>query len=383
MEVINLSSVVSKIRCYNPSDKKSPSGNANNITYIANREMAIYNESGISTFGDIKNLDLEKTKSREVAEYVKEISKKRINVYRGIISLKEEDAVNLGYNNREEWENMMNRNVIDIAKNLGISVRGLEWVAVVHLKKGNPHLHYQMWDTNQNINRYFINVKQQEDIRKCLIKDIYSNDLSNLYNQIDNSKKVIASDLIETELKALDYNNCKIKIPYIKVISSNEKTKILNLYNELKNDLPKTGSLKYRYLSIQQKRKLDILTKELININMDLKNEYENHIELSRKIGSFYGGSSKNEFEEKTKIKLNNMIGNKILKYIKVSKFEEMQNQKDINNLITSLFQMLSKTNESLINKNNLYQNHFKDMSKQAKLDYMKNKANSSSIDWG
>ena len=216
--------VISKLRAYSPNKKDTPTGNIKHLYYIATRTNALTNEYGSSIFGyyNYRNLqpDIQK---KEVAKYIKNISQEKNNIYRGIISLRESDAIRLGYDNRKQWEIMIKKNIQEIAKVMNIPFSRLEYCGVVHLKKGNPHLHYMFWDRSQKINRCYISTYQQNKVRDIVTKGIYNEELQELYVQRDKIKKDLKNrDLVE-EMKAINIENCDPKIPYIKIKNKDRK----------------------------------------------------------------------------------------------------------------------------------------------------------------
>ena len=231
--------VISKLRAYSPNKKDTPTGNIKHLYYIATRTNAVTNECGSSIFGyyNYKNLEPDIQK-KEVAKYIKNISQARNNVYRGIISLKEEDAIRLGYDNRSQWEIMIKKNIQEIAKVMNIPFSRLEYCGVVHLKKGNPHLHYMFWDRSQNINRCYISTYQQNKIRDIITKGIYNEELQELYKQRDTIKNDLKNkDLVE-EMKAINIENCDSKIPYTKIKNKDRKY-LISEFKRISKLLPK------------------------------------------------------------------------------------------------------------------------------------------------
>lgn len=233
-----MAKVISKIRAYSPNKKDTPTGNIKHLYYIATRTNAVCNEYGSSIFGyyNYENLraDIQK---KEVARYIKSISEEKNNVYRGIISLKEDDAIRLGFDSRESWEKMIKKNIGDIAKVLNIPFSRLEYVGVVHLKKGNPHLHYLFWDNAQRINKCYISTYQQNKIRDIITKGIYNEELQELYNERDDIKADLKSrDLIE-EMKAISIENCDSKIPYTK-IENKDRKRLIAEFKRIAKHLP-------------------------------------------------------------------------------------------------------------------------------------------------
>lgn len=234
-----MAKVISKIRAYSPNKKDTPTGNIKHLYYIATRTNAVFNEYGSSIFGyyDYHKLS-EDIQKKEVAKYIKSISQAKNNVYRGIISLREDDAIRLGYDKRETWEKMIKNNIQDIAKVLKIPFSRLEYVGVVHLKKGNPHLHYMFWDRSQRISKCYISTYQQNKIRDIITKGIYKEELKELYEQRDEIKKDLkGKDLIE-EMKAINIENCDSKIPYTKIKNPDRK-KLIAQFKKIANKLPK------------------------------------------------------------------------------------------------------------------------------------------------
>lgn len=231
--------VISKLRAYSPNKKDTPTGNIKHLYYIATRTNALTNEYGSSIFGyyNYRNLQLDIQK-KEVAKYIKNISQEKNNIYRGIISLRESDAIRLGYDNRKQWEIMIKKNIQEIAKVMNIPFSRLEYCGVVHLKKGNPHLHYMFWDRSQKINRCYISTYQQNKIRDIVTKGIYNEELQELYVQRDKIKKDLKNrDLVE-EMKAINIENCNPKIPYIKIKNKDRKI-LIGEFKRIAKMLPK------------------------------------------------------------------------------------------------------------------------------------------------
>lgn len=131
-----MAKVISKLRAYSPNKKDTPIGNIKHLYYIATRKNAVFNEFGSCIFGYYNYQKLsEDIQKKEVARYIKMISKEKNNVYRGIISLRESDAIRLGYDKRENWELMIKKNIQDIAKVLNIPFSRLEYCRSSTLKK--------------------------------------------------------------------------------------------------------------------------------------------------------------------------------------------------------------------------------------------------------
>jgi len=376
-----VSKVISKVRCYNPAFPDTPSGNRNHLYYIARRNMAITNERGVATFGEIEGIDIQNTSLTDIGKEIMRKSKARTNIYRGIISLKEEEALELGYDKQQMWEELMQRRVYDIAKILNISPINVQYIGVVHLKKGNPHLHYMLWDKDQGINTCFITTKQQCEIRELLTKDIFDDELQKYYDIQNEIKSHFRSNVMSLEIKAFDKNACVGKLAYINYSDSQLK-EIASKFKDIKNSISSEGRLAYKLMPLDVKTKIDEFVKMFLDSNTDFKKEYEKYIETSGQIGKFYGEDSKSYYEKKAKKDLDIILGNQLLNAIKMINYEKKQEKMIARNLLQEMFRFLSILNESNLSKLDLYANHKEDMSKQAKKDLAHNKANASSINW-
>lgn len=181
--------------------------------YIASRPGTDLGNSTHGLFGyicdtdEVEMMDLENIKNR-----MEEISKKNIDVFKTVISLREEDAIEHGMMDKKSWKEVLEKTIPDIAVACRIPLEDLEWTASFHAKEGQPHCHLLLWNKNQNleVNRKpFIMYK---DIKKALAKEIYKEELKALYDIKNISKKqleVLSKDEVDKykeELKEI-YDN--------------------------------------------------------------------------------------------------------------------------------------------------------------------------------
>ena len=332
--------VITKLRCYSPSLKNTPIGNVKHLFYIADRTNAIKNEYGSSIFGYKNYQNLSKNvEKRDIAKYIKKISERKNNVYRGIISLKEEDAIRLGYDKRENWETLLKSSIKDIAKVVNVPFSRLEYVGVVHLKKGNPHLHYMFWDKEQGINDYFITEHQQNKIRDIVTKKVYSEELKELYKQKDELKKEVLSNDLINYLKATNVELCNGKIPYLKIKKSDKK-EILRMFKEIAKKLNKTGSLKYAYMSEEIKDSLNKLSNKIISSNFDMQKSFNNFLKKTSEIADYFSDYQKEKIISSETNRIYNSLGNKLLNLMKGYK------EISVESIIYNLFDILSRFEE-------------------------------------
>lgn len=160
--------------------------------YIATR-------SGVDTgfeihglFGNILDTDeVELLELDTIKNHIQEISKKNIDVFKTVISLKNEDAMKYGYFNKKAWKELLEEKMPELAKEFKIPFDDLEWVATFHAKKDRPHCHLVVWNKNQDMSvkrKPFVNFKQ---IKVAVAKGVFKEELKSLYVIKDVSKTLL------------------------------------------------------------------------------------------------------------------------------------------------------------------------------------------------
>jgi len=184
---------IMKIRFFLP-DNVNKIKNVKHIDYIAKKPEA-----------EIKNdLDLEKELERELLpginnqSYIKYISQREdshglfsdqpgVNletiqselkehpgiVWRNILSLREDDAIRVGYDNREAWESMIKSQVYTATEKMGIERSNLRWVAAFHAAKGHPHVHLVFWEKISQRTRGKINETERREMKKVFSGEVF------------------------------------------------------------------------------------------------------------------------------------------------------------------------------------------------------------------
>lgn len=364
------SDVFSKVRCLSPNKKDTPIKNYKHIFYISNRTHCLKNEYGNSLFGNIYDFEnISNISNSKISNYIYQKSLSRTNIYRGIVSLAEKDAIEQGFVDRNSWENMFKGSIEKIAKNLDINFCNLEWIATVHYKKGNPHLHYVLWDKEQRIKDPFIKISTQYKIRNVLKRNIYRDYYIEMINNKNQTKKDLRNEQIKQEFKAIDKNYCNSKISYINF----DKKLIKELRKDLKaikDILPKTGRLNYALMPENVKDEIDKFIDKLIENNFDCKRSYESYLSSWKKITEFYDNYYEIKMLNKADIEAHKILGNQLLKYFK----DELYINYSIEQILQHLYYLLTQNEER---ENNFLQRYVfnKDLSVFAKREYaFKNK---------
>lgn len=267
-----MSKVIFKLKFQSPNLKKTKMNNMYHLIYIGTRD-------GVALNDDMKEIegDYNKSANDEYMKYIsdrprshglfskdnvkvdlKSVSETMKNyngyVYRGIVSLRESEAIEKGFDKKDNWENLIRDKMLYISKQLNIPYKNLEWVGAFHRESGHPHVHLMIWNKEPEVrNIGAIPKKNIENIRKELTKDIFSNELESVL-----SLKNIYRDFLTDTTKGFDNTDYSKKF-----LEIDEKVDEINTKYDIK---------KYE-------ERLTILKKEILeNDNTDYIND--KHIEI-------------------------------------------------------------------------------------------------------
>lgn len=207
------------------------------IDYIATKAEAVKNEYGEhALFGTIYNkkgipLDVEKMSLSDIRKRAGEITKNDGDIFKTIISLEGDDALEQQYNTREKWKELVEHKIEEIRKSVKpeIPIENFEYVASFHAKEGHPHVHIDFWnnkDYENTTKKPFISYK---NIRKEFAKEIFSNKLQELYNVKNVSKKeisILAKDELERYKKDL-ISSLNLKNLELNIVDTTKQEKLI------------------------------------------------------------------------------------------------------------------------------------------------------------
>lgn len=303
--------VISKIRCHSPNQKNTPIRNYNTLYYIATREGVDLaplseEESDNATYARYiherpksnglfgQNIDTQDINA--ICSHIRNISKSHC-IYRGILSLSEEDAKQLGFLDKSAWNDYLRLAMPEIAETLGIPVSEMVWVAAFHKERGHPHVHYMLWDSNPaHIRSPFISVPQQHKCRELFSGRFFAEERKAL-----NAQKTAIRNTIAENLKEGMQNDIQ---KLVSDICSQPSYQTLHRINQqflddascellkLTEHLPKSGSIKYAYLPPEVKKEVDLIVQHLIS-NPELQKEYNSFLNFHQKIAETYSPTKK------------------------------------------------------------------------------------------
>ena len=164
----------------------------NYIQYIANRPHA----QRIGAHGLFTSADGPLTLS-QVAEAV---SSHPGTVWLPIISMRREDAARLGYDNAESWRNLLSSYAMEMAQGLKIPWEDFRWYAAFHNESHHPHIHMVCYSADPT--KGFLTKQGIADIKSGLAKEIFRNELTELYRQQTQRRDTLNQDA-ETVMQEL------------------------------------------------------------------------------------------------------------------------------------------------------------------------------------
>ncbi len=340
--------VVSKIRCENPNKRnKTPALNRNNLMYVATREgvdltpsSSTGNDNSIyvryiserprshGLFGNLPANEIDDLDALCSSMY--QLSKHQ-PVFKGILSLAEEDAKLLGYDKKDKWETTLRLALPEIAAQFKIRPTELQWVAAFHQEKGHPHVHYMLWANSDRIISPYIHTSTQNRCREIFSKYIFEEERNRqVINKTMARDDIITSgkELIRTELEQLFIPGSetasitgRIDYEHLSALSKDLLTFCSNL--------PAGGRLAYKFLPPEQKKALNYIVEQFLAVPA-LKGKYIEYQNSMKDILKSYSVVGEKELrkQELADIDLKKRLGNVILKELKNFRLSPNPDQK-------------------------------------------------------
>lgn len=360
------SKVISKIRCYSPNQKNTALRNYNYLYYIATREgvdlelltkklegspsdnitylkYIHHRPRSNGLFGSMDTSDINKLCSE-----IKQVSRHQC-IYRGILSLSEEDARELGYLSKSAWNDYLTLALPQVSEVLGIPASEMRWVAAFHRERGHPHVHYMLWSSNPtHIQVPFISVPQQHKCRELLAGRFTEKErrqLSLQKTQVRNVVLLKGKSHTETALNDLVADICRQ--PEYKTLSRINKDMLEQSSRELLElvaSLPRTGSIKYAYLPPDTKAQVDRIVQNMLG-KAEIKAEYDSYLNYCKNIAETYSPTRKEVKVAilKGKEDIDRRLANIVLKSAKELRKDKEFYYSLVNNRLPSYHQLLTK----------------------------------------
>lgn len=276
----------------------------------ASEEMFTEPENGL--FGVINGKFSDSYSTVEMQKYVRKISTPHRNVFHSIFSFTPESAAEAGLNTLDDWENWVKYHISDIANGMNMKIENIEYLAAVHLKEGQPHVHIMWWDIQQQVLINKVDPLICDKIRIDAIRSTYHDQFVALHNNEDKLIRKLRSDIADYAASSL------AEIP-----SDVYSRKIIAGIEHIHDIIPKKGRTAYKYMPAEVKKEIDILSHFIIDNNPDFRSTYEEICELRRLYNEMlhsdetnYGKLQLATFMGKINDEIESSIGNAVLKLI-------------------------------------------------------------------
>lgn len=307
---MKISALIYKQRFFHPNHPKTAVSNYVHIGYIATRPGAVRHENlPHGLFGKMKPGDLQVFQSwQEVARIARDISRQGKNMYRSVISLRTETAMELGLNDFAAWQQYIQQHIATLATHNRIKTENLCWAAAFHNEKDHPHLHIVFWDKEQKIMKNFTHPEIPNRIRKQLIKDTFAFKIKEFCAERDDAKMGMTDvtdqvlEQFEAYMKSLDPRAFRdfqqrfehededslLRLPKHHLTNAQTVEQLATRLFELRQEMPRSGRLAYKLLTPEAKSLVDAFVQDLLQHNPYLTQMVEAYVTAKLEVASLY-----------------------------------------------------------------------------------------------
>lgn len=349
-----------QLRINNLSPNKKAKVMKLHINYIGRIKGAM-NNGEHSLFGKLNNEDISYKDKKEILDYIDEKAKTQF-FNKAVISIKEDEAEKYGMINKEEWINLINLKIKDIAKEYGIREDQVDYLASVHTEPGHIHCHLVFFDRhNKEQSNNFI---KYDRIKRELNKYVYKEEISKIQEVQNKSKdtKLLKENFnkdmeILIGRSTLKMFNNRINIKEL----NNIQKEILSFYERLKDYQEKNNKNSFRkaFLPPLLKDELRKLSFLIVGSSTQLSKNVKDYINSSIKQEVILSNNEKRLLitKEKAIEFIYSKVDNQILQFLKERKIEVNEYNKEITNRLNQNKYKSSIKNNIAYNLNDLLNN--------------------------
>ena len=349
-----------QLRINNLSPNKKAKVMKLHINYIGRIKGAM-NNGEHSLFGKLNNEDISYKDEKEILDYIDEKAKTQF-FNKAVISIKEDEAEKYGMINKEEWINLINLKIKDIAKEYGIREDQVDYLASVHTETGHIHCHLVFFDRNNK--EQSNNFIKYDRIKRELNKYVYKEEISKIQEVQNKSKdtKLLKENFnkdIEILIgrSTLKMFNNRINIKEL----NNIQKEILSFYERLKDYQEKNNKNSFRkaFLPPLLKDELRKLSFLIVGSSTQLSKNVKDYINSSIKQEVILSNNEKRLLitKEKAIEFIYSKVDNQILQFLKERKIEVNEYNKEITNRLNQNKYKSSIKNNIAYNLNDLLNN--------------------------
>lgn len=349
-----------QLRINNLSPNKKAKVMKLHINYIG-RVKGAMNNGEHSLFGKLNNEDISYKDKKEILDYIDEKAKTQF-FNKAVISIKEAEAEKYGMINKEEWINLINLKIKDIAKEYGIREDQVDYLASVHTEPEHIHCHLVFFDRNNK--EQSNNFIKYDRIKRELNKYVYKEEISKIQEVQNKSKdtKLLRENFnkdmeILIGRSTLKMFNNRINIKEL----NNIQKEILSFYEKLKDYQEKNNKNSFRkaFLPPLLKDELRKLSFLIVGSSTQLSKNVKDYINSSIKQEVILSNNEKRLLitKEKAIEFIYSKVDNQILQFLKERKIEVNEYNKEVTNRLNQNKYKSSIKNNIAYNLNDLLNN--------------------------
>lgn len=333
-----------------PNHIKTPKCNYAHIGYIATRPGASKNEGmrhglfgKLTPSGEITEFET----WQEVGRLVREMSYRRVNIFRGIISFAPDTAKELGLTDHRAWEAYIEQHIKTLAEKNGIRPQDLQWAAAHHNERSHPHIHIVFWNKNQRTMIPYVSPKIPDSIRVQLIKDTFPEKIQAFLAEKDKAKgslTAITDDVVSAfdeymkklhpkayrqfmeQFGKIDVDELCVS-PLDGVIGKADLAALIPRLFALKEKMPKKGRLYYKLLPEDVKAELVAFVREIKDQSEYVRQLVEEYADSKCRLAMLYDTNPDNlaDHRKNAIAEADRLIANKVLRILKTMLTKERE----------------------------------------------------------
>lgn len=228
-------------------------------------------QSDNGLFGYISGSFSDNYSTSEMQNYVRKISTSHRNVFHSIFSFTPESAEEAGLRTLIDWEEWVKFHISDISRNMKMKQENIEYLAAVHLKEGQPHVHIIWWDKAQKVLINRVDPAVCGQIRIDVIKSTYHDQFVELHNKENSLIKELRRQVGHNAAGALSETE-----------HDDFTEAIFQRLTAIREMLPPKGQAVYKLMPKPIKQELNSLTHFMIDNIPEFRSLYDEILDCRR-----------------------------------------------------------------------------------------------------